>query len=90
MYENRRSEIEIIGDILTLSLNGARKTEILYQANLSYTQLKNYLPFLLKNNILEIKTIQHNGNNACKMYHITSKVEKLLGSIHKTLSFFQL
>ena len=53
MVNNRRSEIQIIHKILTLSSGGARKTEILYQGNLSYTQLKSYLPFLLEKDILE-------------------------------------
>jgi len=48
MVNNRRSEIDIIGEILNLSRDGAKKTEILYQGNLSYTQLQKYLPFLLK------------------------------------------
>ena len=47
MFNNRRSEIEIIKEIITLSQDGMRKTEILYQANLSFAQLKHYLKYLL-------------------------------------------
>jgi len=48
MVNNRRSELDIISKILDLSKSGAKKTEILYQGNLSYTQLQSYLPFLLE------------------------------------------
>lgn len=41
----RRWEIQIIGDILRLGT--ARKTEIMYSANMSYSQLARYLDFLL-------------------------------------------
>ena len=51
MFNKRRSEIQIIGEILELSRYGAKKTEILYQSNMSFTQLQNYLSFLLEKNI---------------------------------------
>ena len=33
----RRSEIEIIGEILQLTKDGAKKTEILYKSNMSFS-----------------------------------------------------
>ena len=39
----RRSNIEIIGDMLRVGENGAGKTEIMYSANMSYSQLQKYL-----------------------------------------------
>jgi predicted transcriptional regulator len=44
---NRRSEMEILAHILNIARGSAKKTKILYQANLSGRQLKNYLTFLL-------------------------------------------
>ena len=85
---NRRSEFEVIGKILDLSKNGARKTEILYKGNFSYNQLTNYLNLLLKNEILEEKRKQEDGNNT-KSYYITQKGQDLLGNINKTLSFLK-
>lgn len=38
-----RGKIEIIGDILSLSTEGVRKTHLMFMANLSYGQLFNYL-----------------------------------------------
>jgi predicted transcriptional regulator len=38
-----RNRVEIIGDILNIVRNGARKTQIMYQGNLSYKLLRSYL-----------------------------------------------
>ena len=84
MVINRRSEIEIIGQILSLSRDGAKKTEILYQSNLSYMQLQSYLPFLLEKNILEEFTVDDNGCLS-KLYKITEKGSYLLEYIGKVL-----
>ena len=87
VFNNRRSEIEIIGEILTLSRDGARKTEILYQGNLSYTQLQGYLPFLLKKNILEENIVENNGNSY-KLYKVTEKGLVVLEDIKRVLAYF--
>jgi predicted transcriptional regulator len=87
MVKNRRSEMEIIAEILTLSLDGSKTTELLYQGNLSYTQLKNYLPFLLENNILE-EGFQVNNGYTSKSYHVTEKGLNLLEDIKKVLVHF--
>lgn len=50
---SRRNEIEILALILKTVGNGANRTKILYQANLSYTQLKNYLGFLIDNGFVK-------------------------------------
>ena len=36
----RRSNIEIIADMLRVGENGAGKTEIMYSANMSYAQIQ--------------------------------------------------
>lgn len=59
MVNSRRSELDIMGEILVLSKTGAKKTELLYQANLSYMQLQKYLPFLIENNILEEHVVKN-------------------------------
>ena len=83
---NRRSEFEIIGKILDLSKNGAKKTEILYKGNFSYTQLTRYLTFLIKKDILVVKITKDDGYNS-KSYKITKKGQDLLENINKTLSY---
>ncbi|MGI0091815.1 MAG: winged helix-turn-helix domain-containing protein [Nitrososphaerales archaeon] len=42
-----RNRLEIINDILTVAIEGSKKTRIMYRANLSYDQLVEYLSFLL-------------------------------------------
>ena len=84
MFNNRRSGIEIIGEILTLSCRGARRTEILYQGNLSYTQLQSYLPYLVEKDILQENTIRDNGY-PYKLYRITDKGLVLLEDINRVM-----
>ena len=43
----RRSDIEIIADMLKVGENGAGKTEIMYSANMSYSQIQKYLGYLV-------------------------------------------
>jgi len=85
---NRRSEFEIIGRILDISKEGAKKTEILYKGNFSYSQLTEYLTFLLNRKILEEKITKNKTNNG-KYYIITQKGKDLLVNINKTLSFLE-
>lgn len=87
MFNNRRSEIEIVGEILKISQKGARKTEILYQGNLSYTQIQSYIPFLVEKNILEENLIKDNGNSY-KEYKATKKGLNLLDDINRILEHF--
>lgn len=88
MINNRRSEIEIINEILNISIKGARKTEILYQGNMSYSQLKSYLPLLIDKNIVEEYKVFNNGNTTT-MYKTTIKGIELLNNIRKVLVNFE-
>ena len=47
VINRRRSNIEIIGDMLRAGENGAGKTHIMYSANMSYSQIQKYLDFLV-------------------------------------------
>jgi len=88
LFKNRRSDLDIICHILELASDGARKTEILYQGNFSYTQLKHYMPLLIKNNILEEQLLKDDGSSY-KMYKTTNKGHALLKDIEKVLSNFK-
>jgi predicted transcriptional regulator len=48
----RRDHLCIIADILYITKGATLKTQIMYKANLSYTQLKEYLNFLLTTNLI--------------------------------------
>jgi len=49
----RRSDIEIIADMLKVGENGAGKTEIMYGANMSYRQIQKYLGYLVANGYID-------------------------------------
>jgi predicted transcriptional regulator len=47
-----RSRTDIISEILDAANGGATKTKIMYQAFISYSQMKEYLRVLTENNLL--------------------------------------
>jgi predicted transcriptional regulator len=49
----RRDRLCIIGEILEIAKEGTLKTQIMYKANLSFTQLNDYLKFMLKTALLK-------------------------------------
>lgn len=49
----RRDKLYIIAEILEIAKDGVLKTQIMYRANLSFTQLNDYLKLMLKNGLLE-------------------------------------
>jgi len=59
-----RNRLEIIADILRAAGNGAKKTRIMYFANLSYSLLEKYMAVAIKANLL--------ANNGDK-YGVTEK-----------------
>ncbi len=61
-----RDRIDIIADILNVASNNAKKTHILYQANLSYKVLQRYL-----SEILEASLISYSEKD--QFYMLTEK-----------------
>ena len=88
MFNNRRSDIDIIIEILKIAQEGVNKTKILYQGNLSHTQLQHYLMLLLDKDIIS-EEINKEGNANSKIYKTTEKGSNLLFDINKTLSYFR-
>ncbi len=70
----RRSDIEIIAEMLKVGENGAGKTEIMYSVNMSYSQIQKYLGYLLSEGFIDTIKI----GNPCVYYHVTEKGEKLI------------
>jgi predicted transcriptional regulator len=54
-----RSRTDIVGQILESANGGATKTRIMYQAYLSYAQLREYLSTLTENDLLEYIEEEH-------------------------------
>jgi predicted transcriptional regulator len=83
-----RSRSDIIGQILDVvsSNEGATQTRIMYKAFLSYTQLKQYLAFLIDGGLLDYDL-------KSQTYRITQKGLKFLtmynqmGGIMKAIEF---
>lgn len=85
LFKSKRSESEILYDMLTVMKPGIKKTSLMYKAQLSYFQLNRYLGGLLDQSIIEEKT----NKTQNKEYHLTEKGEKLLYSIENVLTFFE-
>jgi len=49
----RRDKLFIMAEIIGIAIKGTSKTQIMYKANLSSSQLKRYLALLSHNNLLE-------------------------------------
>jgi predicted transcriptional regulator len=68
--ERHRSKVDIVYDILVSATGGgAKKTHILYKANISSTQVESYFSALLAHNLLA-KAHDLDGNN---VYRTTEK-----------------
>jgi len=73
----RRSNIEIIADMLRVGENGAGKTEIMYSANMSYSQIQKYLDYLVNQGFIN----KVNMDNTMVAYQVTDSGLKLLRAI---------
>ena len=79
--ESKRSEIEIIYQILNACQNGIKKTPLLHKTNLCFPHFNSYISFLQKKGFIGL-----NNNNSYQIYKITSKGEKILFNIRTLFS----
>ena len=63
----KRSSFEISADILKVALGGARKSHLVYQANLNFGIIKGYLQELSESGLLQ------SPMNGSKLYTTTDK-----------------
>lgn len=85
----RRSNIEIIGEMLRIGENGAGKTKLMYSANMSYSQIQKYLKFLIAQGLIHKVEV----GNPSVTYVVTEKGHGLRKSIElvlEVLNFNQL
>lgn len=73
----RRSNIQIIADILRTGENGAGKTRLMYNSNMSYSQTQRYLSFLLNRGFIH----STNPSKPKVTYRVTAAGLRLLRSI---------
>lgn len=88
---NRRSRSEIINQILKTVGSGASKTKIMYNAYLSYSQLNEYMAFLVEHKFIrrqqgtEIYNLTESGQ---KFHHECQKFVRSLEETASTPSLF--
>ncbi len=81
----RRSNIEIIADMLRVGENGAGKTEIMYTANMSYSQIQKYLDYLMNQGFIN----KVNMDNTMVAYQVTDNGLKLLRAIDTLMEMLE-
>ncbi len=81
IFKKRRSEFEIIQQLLLLSLKGIKKTRLMYQTNMCYSQFHEYLHCLIEKEFIEKRLTNPHGT----VYYTTEKGKKLLESVTITL-----
>ena len=81
----RRSNIEIIADMLRVGENGAGKTEIMYSANMSYSQIQKYLAYLLSHGFIHKVEV----GNPMVTYQVTEKGGELLRNIDTMMEILE-
>jgi predicted transcriptional regulator len=81
----RRSEMSILAFMLRTAKNGAKKTKILYEANLSGRQMKNYLSFLINSGCIEERPQRKKGI----LFHTTAKGNLFLFQWAKIVSLLE-
>jgi len=73
---NYRGRLDIIADVLHVASRNAKKTQIMYQANLSYKVLQRYLA-----EITGASLINYEDEKRC--YVLTAKGREFLGAYQK-------
>lgn len=81
----RRSDVEIIADMLEVGENGAGKTEIMYSANMSYRQIQKYLGFLVANGFIDKMKMGNPSvtyqitDNGLRLLQLINNIKEMLG-----------
>lgn len=73
---SHRGRFDVIADILAASHRKTRKTYLMYHCNLSFRQLKYYLGFLLRKELLRM--VVEDGNPDPGFFEITDKGREFL------------
>ena len=81
----RRSSIQIIADMLRVGENGAGKTEIMYTANMSYSQIQRYLDYLVGQGFIDRVAM----DNTMVAYQVTDSGFKLLKAIDTLMEMLE-
>jgi predicted transcriptional regulator len=77
----KRGRFDIIGSILLICKNGARKTEIVYKANLNFKNAEVYLKWLIDREMMVKEG---------EFFKITTKGSELLSNLQSASVFMDL
>jgi predicted transcriptional regulator len=81
----RRSDIKIIADMLRVGEKGAGKTEIMYTANMSYSQIQKYLEYLVNQGFIHRVDL----DNSTIAYQVTESGLNLLRAIDNLIAMLE-
>lgn len=85
IFDSKRSESDIIYIVLNETVHGIKKTQLMYNANMSNTQLNRYLDILIDKKFIEERETQQQG----KKYYLTDKGGELLDPLNQVISLFK-
>jgi len=79
----RRDKLNILVEILNIAKKGAPKTRIMYQANMSFAGISDYLPLLIKNRLLSKtsegkRTIYRSTDKGIAVMNLYSQLNELI------------
>ena len=77
IFEKKRSESDIIYELLSATLPGIKKTRLMYKTNMSNTQLTRYLETLIEKDIICVTPTNPEGN----IYYVTEKGKEILNQL---------
>ena len=77
LFPSHRSQIDIVADVLRVTVGGVKKTQIMYGCNLSFKQLQTYLSLLLDRGLLRKVSEKEKGRDP-RFFKTTSKGQNLL------------
>ena len=75
IFNNKRTEIEIVYDLLSSAQKEIIQTRLMYKVNMPYIQFKKYLIVLMEKGLLSENNTNNNGG---KVYNITTEGKELM------------
>lgn len=77
----RRDSVQVMVNMLTVALEGTKKTKIVYKANLNFKQAQKYLDFLLSKGLIGVE----GSSGKRKVYRTTERGRTFINRYKKTL-----
>ena len=84
MLWERRDRLHIMKEIMEAAKGGQLKTRIMYMVNLSYSQVNEYLSFLIEMGFLSAQL-----KNGKKVYETSAKGELYIENYHELLNLLR-